>query len=173
MARIQLQNENTNDPEIKGIFEEIKGMVGQVPAPYRAFGRLSNVLGADWNKTKRVLKEGSLPITLKESIALAVSTANDCHFCIDIHRKNLAKHGLSEEVIDKAAQASSDDPKIDFALKFSVQATKAPQKLTDEDFRKLKELGYSEEDILEILTVMEMYTGYNKIIVALDIQLDD
>lgn len=173
MARIQLQTENTNNPEIKGIFEEIKGMVGQIPAPYRAFGRLAHVVGADWNKTKRVLKEGNLPVALKESIALAVSTANDCHFCIDIHRKNLAKHGLSEDVIDKVAQASSDDPKIDLALKFAVQATKDPHKLTREDFSKMKEVGYSEEDILEVLTVMEMYTGYNKIIVALGIQLDD
>jgi hypothetical protein len=34
-------------------------------------------------------------------------------------------------------------------------------------------LGHTEEDILEILTVMEMYTGYNKIIVALDLQPED
>ena len=52
-------------------------------------------------------------------------------------------------------------------------ATKAPQKLTDADFSRLRELGYSDDDLLEMLTVMEMYTGYNKIIVALDLKLDD
>lgn len=173
MARIQLQTEGTDNPEIKSVFREIKSMAGQVPAPYRAFGRLAHVVGADWNKTKRVLKEGNLPIALKESIALAVSTANSCHFCVDIHRKNLAKQELTEATIDKIAQANSDDPQIDIALKFAVQSTTDPHKLTDTDFTKLKEVGYSEEDILEILTVMEMYTGYNKIIVALGIELDD
>jgi alkylhydroperoxidase family enzyme len=50
---------------------------------------------------------------------------------------------------------------------------KEPEKLTDADFERLKDLGHTEEDILEILTVMEMYTGYNKIIVALDLQPED
>jgi len=50
---------------------------------------------------------------------------------------------------------------------------KEPEKLTDAYFERLKDLGHTEEDILEILTVMEMYTGYNKIIVALDWQPED
>ena len=43
----------------------------------------------------------------------------------------------------------------------------------DEHFKKLKGYNLTEKDILEILTVMEMYTGYNKIIAALNLQLDD
>lgn len=169
MSRIQLQSEESQDPIVKAIFDEIKAKAGQVPAPYRAFGRLPHILAANWNKTKAVLSQGNLPVSLKESIALAVSTANGCKFCISIHRKNLAKQGFSPEAIDEIAQGRSHEPRITAALIFSAQATKDPHALTDGDFDMLNILGYSEEDLLEILTTMEMYTGYNKIITALGI----
>ncbi len=169
MPRIRLQSEETQNPTIKAIFDEIKSGAGQVPAPYRAFRRLEHILAANWNKTKAVLTQGNLPVSLKESIALAVSAANGCSFCVSVHRKNLSKHGFSPEAIDGVARAESEDPRMEEVLKFAVQATKNPHRLTDGDFEKLKELGYSEEDILEILTTMEMYTGYNKIITALGI----
>lgn len=173
MPRIQLQSEESQDPIVKAIFDEIKSKAGQVPAPYRAFARLPHILQANWNKTKAVLTQGNLPVSLKESIALAVSTANGCRFCIAIHRKNLEKQGFSKESIKGIAQARSEDPKNEAVLKFAVQATKDPHGLTDGDFKKLKSLGYSEEDILEILTTMEMYTGYNRIITALGISPED
>jgi alkylhydroperoxidase family enzyme len=58
-------------------------------------------------------------------------------------------------------------------LRFVSIATKTPAELTDDDFDQLKQNGFSEEDILEMLTVMEMYTGYNKIIVALGLKIED
>lgn len=173
MPRIRLQSEDTQNPAIKAIFDEIKSKAGQVPAPYRAFGRLEHILAANWNKTRAVLTQGNLPVSLKESIALAVSNANGCRFCVAIHRKNLEKQGFSPEAVNGVAQAKSEDPRIEAVLKFAVQSTKDPHRLTDRDFVNLKELGYSEEDILEILTTMEMYTGYNKIITALGITPED
>lgn len=174
MARIKLQDENNYNPEVKQVFDEIKEITGgSVPAAYRAFGMQSHILQANWNRTKRVLAEGNLPHTLKESIALAVSAANGCHFCVNIHRTNLLKQNFSEKDLDQIVEASSEDEKIDFILKFSVKATKNPEKIIDGDFAKLRYFGYNDEDILEILTVMEMYTGYNKIIVALNLQVDD
>ncbi len=60
-----------------------------------------------------------------------------------------------------------------FVLNFCRTATKNPETITDEDFTKLKEYWYSDEDILEILTVMEMYTWYNKIIISLWLKIED
>jgi uncharacterized peroxidase-related enzyme len=174
MPRIKLQSEDTDNKAINDIFTEIKNASGDtIPAPYRAFGRLEHVLQANWHRTKRVLREGNLPIQLKESIALAVSSANGCEFCISIHRSNLTKQGFNQEVINQVENASSPDEKVDMTLKFAVQASRDPHALIDADFEELKNFGYSEEDILEILTVMEMYTGYNKIITALGIKPGD
>lgn len=88
------------------------------------------------------------------------------------HSENPQVQEIFEE-INKVSQAKSTDKKIDFILKFVVQATKDPHKLTNNDFKKLRGFGYTDEDILEILAVMEMYTGYNKIISVLDIGIEE
>lgn len=173
MARIKLQTEEINNPIIQDIFAEIIERAGRVPAAYRAFGRHAHILQANWNRTKNILGQGNLPLVLKESIATRVSAANECHFCLHIHKGNLEKLGVSLPEISHIEKGISDDKQLHFVLQFVTTATKKPALLTDQDFDTLRSFGYTDEDILEILTVMEMYTGYNKIIVALDLKLDD
>ncbi len=64
--------------------------------------------------------------------------------------------GVEAEQIEAIEAGEVEDPKLNLVLQFVSVATKEPEKLTDEDFTRLKEYGYSEKDILEILTVMEM-----------------
>jgi len=173
MARIKLQDETTNDPEIRTVFDEIIEKAGKVPAAYRAFARQAHILQANWNRTKNILGKGNIPIEVKEAIAFRVSTENTCHFCMTIHRQNLEKLGVSNAAIDGIECGTTNDEKLNYVLKFVTTATKNPAEITDGDFDALKKFGYSEEDILEMLTVMEMYTGYNKIIVALGLKIED
>ncbi len=173
MSRIELTKEPSSDPLIQEIFDEIKEKAGQVPAAYRAFARHYHIVQANWNRTKNILGEGNVSIEIKEAIATRVSKVNGCHFCLLIHKGNLEKLGFSENEINLIENAEIKDEKLKFILNFVSTATKEPEKLTDQDFEKLRDFGYSDDDILEILTVMEMYTGYNKIIVALDLQPED
>ena len=144
-----------------------------MPAAYRAFARQAHILQANWNRTKNILGKGNLPIELKEAIAYRVSTENGCTFCMAIHKQNLEKLGQSAELIQTIELNKVIDKKMALVLRFVSIATKTPAALTDNDFEQLKSQGYSEEDILEMLTVMEMYTGYNKIIVALGLKPED
>ncbi|MFC1622796.1 carboxymuconolactone decarboxylase family protein [Patescibacteria group bacterium] len=174
MTKVKLQDQNVQDPEIKKVFDEIKAVSGgSVPAVFRAFGLKSHILQVNWEKMKRITAEGSLPYQLKESIALAVSAENGCHYCVKFHTKSLVGEGFSEEEIAQLSKAESKDEKTDFVLKLCVKATRTPEQVSDDDFKTLREFGYSDEDILEILTVMEMYTGFNKILVILDLPLDE
>jgi len=173
MARIKLLTEADGNSQIKKIFDEIKERAGRVPAAYRAFANYPHILQANWNRTKNILGEGNVPIEIKEAIATRVSKVNGCRFCLLIHKGNLKKLGVGVKEIEAIETGEVEDTKLNFILKFVSVATKEPEKLTDADFERLKDLGHTEEDILEILTVMEMYTGYNKIIVALDLQPED
>jgi uncharacterized peroxidase-related enzyme len=173
MARIKLENEAATNPQVREIFDEIIAKAGRVPAAYRAFARHPHILQANWNRTKNILGQGNLPIITKEAIATRVSKVNGCHFCLLIHKSNLEKLGVAAADIGAIETGEVSDPKLASVLEFVSIATKNPEKLTDEQFTKLNTLGYSEEDILELLTVMEMYTGYNKIIVALGLQPED
>ena len=173
MARIKLADEKTTNPEVKNVFGEIIEKVGRVPAAYRAFARLPHILQANWNRTINILGKGNLPIVTKEAIATRVSKVNGCHFCLEIHRANLEKLEVHSAQIDKIESGEVSDPKLKLVLEFVAIATKKPEQISDRHFERLKNFGYTEEDVLEMLTVMEMYTGYNKIIVALGLQAED
>ncbi len=173
MPRIKLTEHSSDNPETQAVFDEIIERAGRVPAAYRAFARYPYIVQANWNRTKNILGQGNLSLITKEAIATRVSRVNGCHFCVNIHRGNLENLGVEKSEIDAIESGRVSDKKLSFVLKFVGTATKQPEKLKDSDFEKLKDFDYSEEDILEILTVMEMYTGYNKIIVALDLQPED
>ncbi len=173
MARIKLLEETSNDNKVSEVFSEIVERVDQVPAAYRAFALHPHILEANWNRTKNILGKGNLPIETKEAIATRVSKVNGCQFCLLIHKGNLEKLGVSSLEIEAIEKGAVDEERLNFVLQFVSIATKEPEKLTDSDFHQLKEFEYSDKDIVEILTVMEMYTGYNKIIVALNLQPDD
>lgn len=170
MARIQLKSDQTTNPEIKTIFDEIIEKSGKVPAAYRAFALHPHILQANWNRTKNILEQGNLPISLKEMIATRISAENGCTFCLKIHSENLSKLGFSESEISAVVNDKVQNKKLDRIMKFVTVASIFPQKISSQDFTELKKFGYSEADLLEMLTVMEMYTGYNKIIVALGIK---
>ncbi len=173
MSRLQLADCSPSDPEIQAIYDEITKYIGYIPAAYRAFALQKDILKANWGRTKNVLTKGTLPLLLKESIALAVSGANRCILAIEVHSDKLQKQGVSPEEIEKITTGSSSDEKTNTVLSFCLQADSQPKALTDADFEKLKEFGFSESDILEILTVMEMYSGYSKMITALDLKKTD
>ncbi len=173
MSRLPLVTSPSSDPHINEIFSEITEKAGTVPAAYRAFAGYPHILQANWNRTKNILGQGALPIETKEAIATRVSFVNGCHFCLHIHKANLAQLHFSTEEITDIESGHVADPQLEATLSFVAIATKTPEQLTDNHFTQLKELGYTEQDILEILTVMEMYTGYNKIIIALNLQIDD
>lgn len=173
MARIKLETEDSTNPQIQSIFDEIKERAGKVPAAYRAFARHEHILQANWNRTKNILEKGNLPIELKEMIAARISAENGCQFCLNIHCENLAKLGFTEGEIEAVTNGQIKEAKLNKILQFVTLASIYPHKITRHDYNELYDFGYTEEDVLEMLTVMEMYTGYNKILVALGIKTFD
>ena len=170
MARIKPEKENSKDPEIQKIFAEIKRATdGKVPEAYRVFARAPRVLAANWNRTKNILGAVKIQKTEKESIALAVSAANGCDFCVKIHSENLKKSGFKKSEIEKIKTGKSENPTRKMILEFCVKAMISPKKVADADFEKIKKLGFDDSEILEILATAEMYSGYNRLLIALGI----
>lgn len=173
MARITLQNCEIQDQATQKIYEEVEKYVGYVPAAYRAFSLQKNILEANWGRTTRIMQEGELSLELKESIGLAVSKANECELGTIIHQDKIKKHGLLQQEIDKRENADSSNEKTKTVLQFCVKFSVDTKALTDEDFDAIRALGFSDTNIVEMITVAEMYTGYNKVINALDLKITD
>ena len=67
------------------------------------------------------LDGGVLPAKLREQIALTVSEANGCGYCVAAHCAIGQAVGLSDSELADARQSSSPDSKVDAALHLARQ----------------------------------------------------
>lgn len=107
-----------------------------------------------------LLNETSLSYDIKEAIALLVSVENGCKMCVDVHKSIAKMLGLSEEKIAKILQGVESvdtDEKGKALLRFCLKASKKDNyKILKEEIDALKEMGYSDVQILEAVAI----TGY-------------
>jgi alkylhydroperoxidase family enzyme len=82
MATVKLVDENTNNPKVRAIFEDIKATkkIDRVPNIWRALATNPDHLELCWTRLKAIMQPGRLDLLTKEIIALAVSATNSCHY---------------------------------------------------------------------------------------------
>jgi uncharacterized peroxidase-related enzyme len=175
MSRI-LPAENAQIPkEAKPVLKEINEAFGMVPNLFKTYAHCPPLLEANWNKVKALMMQGNVSRKVKESIAVLVSKDNSCAYCVAAHTGALKSIGISEEEIKTIEE---DPQKADFSAKekaligFARKANLEPLRITDSDFQSLRQAGASDAEIIEALGVMEIFTGFNKFLDSLQVDID-
>lgn len=146
MDRITPLDRQDAAPEAAAVYEEIQQAFGMVPNLFKTYAHFPPLLRANWDKTKALMLGGSLPRPLKECIAVVVSQANSCRYCVAAHSAMLKQLGFTDERIQAiqgdldAAGLSRRDAAI---LSFARRATLSPLDITDAD---VEELGLTEAE---------------------------
>lgn len=78
MPRIRLIEASEATGRIKELFDEMQKMEGLVPAIFRAYALFPDLVEANWQQHKALLRKGRLSFRLKEAIMLTVADANRC-----------------------------------------------------------------------------------------------
>lgn len=172
MARISLPDPATATGELKEIFDEIEKAAGKVGNIWRAYGVKPALLRATWERRKALMTRGELRGELREGIALAVSEANGCEYCIQAHTRSLARFGASPERIEALRYRRLEDPAEKALLDYAVKVSTDPHGITDEEVENLRRLGYSDVAIVEATAIADHYTAMNKFLDALAVEWD-
>jgi uncharacterized peroxidase-related enzyme len=134
-----------------GVVPNLFRLVGNSPAALEGYLGLNGALG-----------KGELEAPTRERIALAVAEVNGCDYCLSAHTylgKNLAK--LSEAEIAANRDGSSTDSKADAAVRFAVKLVKARGHVSDADVQAVRQAGYSDAQIIEIVLHVALNTLTN------------
>lgn len=99
MPTVRFVDENTTDPRIRAIFDDIKATkkIERIPNIWRALAANVDHLELCWTQAKAIMKPGALDLKTKEIIAAAVSITNGCDYCINSHLAAAQKLGLDAE----------------------------------------------------------------------------
>jgi len=161
MAYINLPEFEDMDPQIQEKARPILEKTGKLGEIFKLLAVRKDIYNAtDGMVQAYLLKETELPYSIKESIALLISKENSCKMCVDVHKGIAKMLGMNEEEIEKVLQgvdAMDVDDKTKALLNFCIRASKKDNyKITKKDIDALKEIGWSETQILEAVAI----TGY-------------
>jgi uncharacterized peroxidase-related enzyme len=104
----------------------------------------------------------ALDVKTRDSIGLAVSEVNGCNYCLTVHSftaEHMAK--LSADDILLARRGHASDPKRDAAIQFARKVIVSRGKVSHDDVQAVRDAGYTDANIMEIIALVAMYSLTN------------
>lgn len=155
MSRINVVTTQTANDEQKGLLDAIQGQLGMVPNFLKVFANSPVALRA-FLGLHGVANEGSLDLQTRERIALALAQQNSCEYCLSAHTAIGAKAGLNRDEIKAAREGTSQDARAAVAVKFARSLREHMGEVTTSELTEMRSAGYSDADIVEVITHVGM-----------------
>lgn len=156
-------------------YARIGEVTGREPTPFWSAQAVRPDLAmALWPWFEAVmLADGRLGRALKEMIATRVSYANACRYCSDAHSTRAKALGVPEAVVDRLADPVEQLP-IDTAqralLAFVDKVRDASPTIEAEDWVRVRDAGWTDEEIVESLHVIGMFSAFNRVADAFGVE---
>lgn len=160
MPRLKAIEPDQARGQTKQLLDAVNEKFGMVPNLARTLANSPAALQG-YLALGEALENGVLPAKLREQIALTVSEANGCGYCVAAHSAIGKSVGLSDNELTDARQASSPDSKVDAVLYFARQVVKNRGWVYDEDLNRVRRAGYGDGEIAEIISVVAWKTFAN------------
>jgi uncharacterized peroxidase-related enzyme len=155
MSRINLVTEHAANAEQQALYAAIQGKLGMVPNFLKVFANSPAALRA-FLGLHAIAGEGSLDVQTRERIALGLAEQNACEYCVSAHTAIGRKAGLSNSEIDANRTGGSEDAKAAVAVKFARSLAEHKGEINTAELLEVRNAGYSDADIVEIITHVGM-----------------
>lgn len=155
MSRITTITNETATPEQAALFDAIQAQIGMVPNFLKVFANSPAALRA-FLGLHGIANEGSLDLPTRERIALALAQQNSCEYCLSAHSAIGKKAGLDNSEINANRSGSSNDSKAAVAVKLARSLAEHSGDITTAELIEARNAGYSDADIVEIITHVGM-----------------
>ena len=155
MSRISTLQYADANVEQQALFDAIQSKLGAVPNFLKVFAHSPAALKA-FLGLHLIADEGSLDAQTRERIALTVAQKNSCEYCVSAHTAIGRKAGLDNAEISANRAGGSNDAKAAVAVQFARAVMEHQGEVTTEEIRAVRNAGYSDADIVEIITHVGM-----------------
>ena len=153
MTNITLLDPTTVTGRAKSIMDGMAVRLGRVPNMIRALAHSPAAL-AGYSGFHAALAGGVLSAELRERIAIAVATANDCRTCLAAHTHFGRHEGIPEQELAAARDGRSADPAIAAALRFALIALRGIGHVPEAEQAAIRAAGFGDAAMMEIIAVV-------------------
>ncbi|UGQ46711.1 carboxymuconolactone decarboxylase family protein [Massilia endophytica] len=170
MSRVELLSSENAPGASRQLLEQVHGAFGATPNMFRAVANSPAALASMWGSFG-ALGGSTLGAKLGEQIAVAVADLNDCEYCLAAHTVLGRKAGASAEEMAAAQAGQSHDPKTAAALSFASKVVKQRAKIGADDVAALRQAGYGDGEIVEIMAhiALNLFTNYVNVAFAVPV----
>jgi uncharacterized peroxidase-related enzyme len=126
------------------------------PDEFRAFFAYHDAL---------MLRESALTKAEREMIVVATSGVNHCQYCVIAHGAILRVYAKNLHIADQVAidhRKADLTPRQVAMLDFAVKLARTPEAIGEDDYQRLRDQGFSEEDIWDIGGITAFFALSNR-----------
>jgi len=171
MSRINVVTKENANAEQKALLDAIQSQLGMVPNFLKVFANSPAALRA-FLGLHGIAGEGSLDAQTRERIALALAQQNSCQYCVSAHTAIGRKAGLNAAEIEANRAGTSEDAKAAAAVKFAKALAEHSGEVTTAEIVAVRNAGYSDAEIVEIITHVGMNVLTNILGKASRVEID-
>ncbi|MFZ9084977.1 MAG: peroxidase-related enzyme [Steroidobacteraceae bacterium] len=175
--RIRTPARSRLDPDMRRYFEICEDKIGHVPnvlLAYSAHGPKLRNMANFYNEL--MLGESPLSKLEREMIAVVVSSANHCYYCLVAHGAAVRCMSMDPalgELLASNYRAATLSRRHRAMLDFAHRLTVNPDEVGEEDRRRLRRAGFGEEAIWDIAEVAAFFNFTNRLATATDMMPND
>ena len=171
MSRVPLHTQDTAPTASQPLLAQIQAAFGATPNMFRAVANSPAALQQMWAGFG-ALGGGTLPAKLGEQVAVAIANRNACEYCLAAHTALGRKAGASAEDMAEAQAGRSSDPQTAAALAFALKVVERRAAVDATDVQALRNAGFDDEGIVELIAHIALNLFTNYVNVALDVPVD-
>ncbi|MCC6961022.1 MAG: peroxidase-related enzyme [Dehalococcoidia bacterium] len=162
-----IADRETCAPETRALFEQLESKLGFVPNVFQAFAWRETRMNK-WRAHFEDLMTPSegLGKVEREMISVVVSMQNQCLYCLTSHgfalRAMMKDPVKADRVVLDYRRAGLSEKHMAM-LDFAVKLTLDPVTVAEEDIDELRAVGFSDEDVWDIVEVTAMFNFTNRL----------
>ncbi|CAN7230698.1 MAG: carboxymuconolactone decarboxylase family protein [Betaproteobacteria bacterium] len=170
VARVPLVDRTAATGSVRTVLDQIHGAFGATPNMFRAVANSPAALQSMW-AAFGALGGGVIGVALGEQIAVAVANRNACDYCLAAHTALGRKAGVSGDDLAAAQSGESADPRTAAVLRFALKLVNERGQVDATDVQALRDQGWSDEHIVEIVghVALNLFTNYVNVALAVPV----
>ena len=178
MTWIKTIDYNDADPELKKIYDRVKGPDNNVDNVLQAHSLRPHTLKGHMTLYKNVLhnSNNTLPKWYLEALGVYVSYLNQCMYCVEHHFAGFRRLYNDDDAVERFRKAVKADQMDTFfgdryltGIEHAKQLTLQHSSITKDDVQELRNVGFSDGEILEINQVVSYFNYVNRSVIGLGV----
>lgn len=177
MSWIKIINEKSAKGKLREIYDEIIKKRGKLSNIMKIHSLNPEIMKAHMELYIKIMfSKSKLKREEKEMIAVIVSKANKCGYCINHHAEALNFYWKNKEKLKKFIDNYKNlnlPERQKSMLDFAIKLTGNPDKIREKDVKNLKKAGFEDDEILDIVLITSYFNFVNRIANGLGVEFNE